>query len=156
MYGTLRDYRFSDDVADIRGSAIYGNNDEKLGKIDDVIFDQNTGRIQHIIVDTGGWLSSRKFLVPADRLATYPRDNGGFVVNLTKADIERFPTFDENIVASEDRFRQYESQYYSAWPTSRSETSRLCSFEDRLRQNREDIARRRASSAEPIRTRKVG
>src|ERR1700758_3450529 len=39
-YGTLRDYRFSDTEAakdDIRGSKVYGRNDEKLGKIDDVI-----------------------------------------------------------------------------------------------------------------------
>ena len=40
-YGLLRDYRFDDEGAaeDIRGSKIYGLDDEKLGKIDDVIFD---------------------------------------------------------------------------------------------------------------------
>ena len=69
--GMLRDYRFTEDVDDIRGSALYGIDDDKLGKIDDVIFDHNTGTIEYAVVDTGGWLSSKKFLVPADRIYPY-------------------------------------------------------------------------------------
>jgi hypothetical protein len=40
-------------------------NDEKLGNIEDVIFDHTSGNIHYAVVDTGGWLSSKKFLVPA-------------------------------------------------------------------------------------------
>ena len=46
-FGTLRDYHFNDvDEAtdDVRGSKVYGPDDEKLGKIDDVIFDHSTGQ----------------------------------------------------------------------------------------------------------------
>jgi len=42
-YGTLRDYHFVDNESaadDIRGSKVYDLKDEKLGKIDDVIFAQ--------------------------------------------------------------------------------------------------------------------
>ena len=66
-YGTLRDYRFTDiDEAtdDIRGSKVYGFNDEKLGKIDDVIFDHATGQIRYVVIDTGGGCPSKKFIVP--------------------------------------------------------------------------------------------
>jgi sporulation protein YlmC with PRC-barrel domain len=66
-YGTLGDYRFADvkeAADDIRGSKVYGFNGEKLGEIDDVIFDQDSGGIVYVVVDTGGWLSSKKFLVP--------------------------------------------------------------------------------------------
>ena len=38
-YGMLREYRFTDTADDIRGSKLYGLKEEKLGKIDDVIFD---------------------------------------------------------------------------------------------------------------------
>jgi hypothetical protein len=38
MYTTLRDYRFKQDIDDIRGSAVYGPGDEKLGKVDDFRF----------------------------------------------------------------------------------------------------------------------
>ena len=60
MYTTLRDYRFNKDMDDIRGSAVYGPTDEKLGKIDDVVFDSNSGLIRYLVVDTGGWLKSRR------------------------------------------------------------------------------------------------
>jgi sporulation protein YlmC with PRC-barrel domain len=45
-YGTLRDYHLVDNESaadDIRGSKVYGLKDEKLGKIDDIIFDHSTG-----------------------------------------------------------------------------------------------------------------
>ena len=69
-YGTLREYRFSDTDAvkdDIRGSSVYGVDDDKLGKIDDVIFDHSNGNIRYAVIDTGGWLHHHKFIVPADR-----------------------------------------------------------------------------------------
>ena len=68
-FGMLRDYRFTDSAEDIRGSKLYGLDDEKLGKIDDVIFDYATGLIRYVVVDTGGWLSTKKFIVPGQPLA---------------------------------------------------------------------------------------
>jgi hypothetical protein len=50
----LRDYRFADNVDDIRGATLYGQDNDKLGKIDDVIFDHASGTIQYAVVDTGG------------------------------------------------------------------------------------------------------
>jgi uncharacterized protein YrrD len=63
-YGLLRDYRFEDlnTTDDIRGAHVYGRDDEKLGKIDDVIFNHSTGSIKYVVVDAGGWFSSNKFL----------------------------------------------------------------------------------------------
>ena len=31
-----------------------------------MIFDHSTGDIRYIVVDTGGWLSTKKFIVPAE------------------------------------------------------------------------------------------
>ena len=79
--GILRDYRFLDNEdADIRGAHVYGRNDEKLGKIDDVIFDHASADIRYIVVDTGGWLSSKRFVVPADGLNASPNHEGDFQV----------------------------------------------------------------------------
>jgi uncharacterized protein YrrD len=36
-YGILHNYKF-EDGQDVRGAEVYGVNDEKLGKVDDVIF----------------------------------------------------------------------------------------------------------------------
>ena len=94
-YGMLRNYRFTDEAEDIRGSKLYGLEDEKLGKIDDVIFDHTTGLIRYVVVDTGGWLSTKQFIVPADRLRPSTQHDDDFTVDLTKAQVENFPPYKE-------------------------------------------------------------
>src|SRR4051812_34415100 len=117
-YGTLRDFRFSDkDVDDIRGSDVYGQNDDKLGDIDDVIFDHSTGDIRYVVVDTGGWLSSNKFLVPADRLQPSSKHDDDYQVNLSKDQIQNFPPYDEKSVSDNDRWNDYETRYNAGWTT---------------------------------------
>jgi sporulation protein YlmC with PRC-barrel domain len=117
-YGTLRDYRFSDAATgneDIRGCKIYGRNDDKLGKIDDVIFDHSTGAIRYVVVDTGGWLSSKKFVVPSARLRRSTEHEDDFKVDLDKKQIENFPPYDEKSVESQERWGDYEKKYDEAW-----------------------------------------
>jgi sporulation protein YlmC with PRC-barrel domain len=117
-FGTLRDYRFSDtQVAseDIRGANVYGRDDEKLGKIDDVIFDHSNGAIRYVVIDTGGWLSTKKFLVPPQQLRESAKHKNDFAIDLDKKQIESFPPYRESDVGSEDRWRDYEDRYQAAW-----------------------------------------
>jgi uncharacterized protein YrrD len=97
-YGMLKDYKFGETTEDIRGSALYGVNDEKLGKIDDVVFDHSSGDISYAVVDTGGWLSSKKFVVPAGRLRPSTKHTNDFSCDLTKEQIETFPPFNERML----------------------------------------------------------
>lgn len=113
--GMLRDYRFTDQAEDIRGSKLYGLNDEKLGKIDDVIFDHTTGDIRYVVVDTGGWLSSKKFVVPAERIRASAEHKDDFAVDLTKQQIESFPAYDEKHLESDDQWTDYEKRYRAQW-----------------------------------------
>jgi len=117
-FGTLRDYRFADvDAAtdDIRGAKVYGLDDEKLGKVDDVIFDHATGRISYVVVDTGGWLSSKKFIVPPFQLSQSPKHDDDFQVHLTREQIETFPPYNEADVESDEKWAAYEGRYRSEW-----------------------------------------
>jgi hypothetical protein len=113
--GTLRDYRFSDAAEDIRGATLYGLNDEKLGTIDDVIFDHSTGLIRYVVVDTGGWLTTNQFIVPVDRLRSSAEHENEFAVDLTKQQIESFPPYKEADVESEKNWSDYEGRYRSSW-----------------------------------------
>ena len=114
-YGMLRDYRFPDVAEDVRGSKLYGLKDEKLGKIDDVIFDYFTGLIRYVVVDTGGWLTTRKFVVPADQLRASTEHKDDFAVDLTKAQVEAFPPYSESDLESEQQWADYEGRYRSKW-----------------------------------------
>ena len=115
LYNNLHDYRFNDtDVDDIRGATLYGVNDEKLGKIDDVVFDEPSGELRYAVVDSGGWLSSNKFLVPARQLMIREEADKDFHANLTKEQIERLPKYEEK-EKSETEWKDYEDKYKSAW-----------------------------------------
>jgi PRC-barrel domain len=127
-YGTLKDARIADGSDDIRGSHLYGLNDEKLGKIDDVIFDHSSGNIRYVVVDTGGWLSSKKFLVPADGLRPSAKHENDFETSLDKRQVESFPAYDEKDLNSETKWAGYEGRYRSKWVADpvlhRAETDR--------------------------------
>ena len=127
-YGTLKDARVADAADDIRGSHLYGLNDEKLGKIDDVIFDHSTGNIRYVVIDTGGWLSSKKFLVPAEGLRASAKHDNDFEANLDKPQVESFPPYEESDLDSESKWAGYEGSYRSKWVADpvmhRAETDR--------------------------------
>jgi hypothetical protein len=116
-YGLLREYRFDDQgtAEDIRGAAIYGRDDEKLGKIDDVIFDHSTGAIRYVVVDTGGWFSHKKFLIPPHRLHSSAEHKDDFTENLDKSQIETLPKYNESDLESDERWKKYEKDYDEAW-----------------------------------------
>jgi sporulation protein YlmC with PRC-barrel domain len=115
--GLLRDYRFEDlnTEDDIRGTAVYGRNDEKLGKIDDVIFDHSTGSIKYVVVDAGGWFSTKKFLVPPSQLRNSSEHDGDFAVNVDKHQIENFPAYNESDLQSDEKWKNYEKKFDEAW-----------------------------------------
>jgi hypothetical protein len=127
-YGRLGNYQLAEAAEDIRGATLYGVDDDKLGKIDDVIFDHSTGNIRYVVVDTGGWLTTKKFIVPAERLRPSRRHEDDFTCDLTKKQVERFPTYNEKDVDSQERWADYENRYRSEWKTSpvmhRAETDR--------------------------------
>ena len=117
-YGTLGDYRFSDTqeaALDIRGAKMYGPGDQKLGEIDDVIFDEATGAIVFVVVDTGGWLSSKRFIVPSQEIRPSLQHENDFLVDLTKEQIESFPPYDGTALTSEEKWADYEQRYRSKW-----------------------------------------
>jgi sporulation protein YlmC with PRC-barrel domain len=117
-YGTLGDYRFSDTreaAQDIRGSKVYGPHDKKLGEIDDVIFDEATGAIVYLVVDTGGWLSTKRFIVPPSEIRPSLQHQDDFLVDLTQEQIESFPPYDGESLTSEELWADYEKRYRSKW-----------------------------------------
>lgn len=116
-YGLLRNYKFAESAEDVRGATLYGVNDEKLGKIDDVIFDHASGDISYVVVDTGGWLSTKKFIVPTNRLRASSKHEDDFSSELTKEQIESFPPYKESDVESQDRWKEYEGKYRAKWET---------------------------------------
>jgi sporulation protein YlmC with PRC-barrel domain len=85
-YAMLGDYQFDAAVDDIRGANVYGPNNEKLGGVDDVVFNHEKGEVRYLVVETLG--SGRKHLLPAERVYRSVLDAKDFDVNLTHAEME--------------------------------------------------------------------
>jgi len=86
-----------------------------LGKIEDVIFDHATGSIRYVVIDAGGWLTRKKFLVPPDRLQISPKHDDAFFIDIDKKQIESFPPYNESDLDSEDKWQQYAERLQKAW-----------------------------------------
>ncbi len=114
LYGNLRNYEFMKETDDIRGAALYGAADEKLGKIEDIIFDQSNGDVRYVVVDAGGWLHTRMFLVPAGEITTREEGDKDFHVNMTKEQIEKLPEYKEEELESDGLWSDYEKKYDGA------------------------------------------
>lgn len=117
-YGTLKDYRFAtpeEAADDIRGAKVYGRDDDKLGKIDDVIVDHSTGHVRYAVIDAGGWLSSKKFVVPPERLRQSSEHPEDFEISATKQEIEKLPRYNESEVETGHTWEDYERRYKAAW-----------------------------------------
>jgi hypothetical protein len=91
----LDDSTVSFDGLDVRGA-----NDDKLGDLDGFVVDSGSGRVYYAVVDSGGWFSSRRFLLPIGH-ATIDDDRRAMRVDVTKDAVKRFPEFDA------DRFRKF-------------------------------------------------
>ncbi|WP_367106509.1 DUF2382 domain-containing protein [uncultured Psychrobacter sp.] len=102
IQATHRDL-IGDDYYDPTGKNAYGVNEEKIGKIEGALVEDTTGRIRYLIVDAGGWFSSKEVLVPAG-LARIVGDDV-FFDSLTKSQVEAMEEYDHDYQYS------YKEQY---------------------------------------------
>ena len=102
IQATHRDL-IGDDYYDPTHKTAYGVNEEKIGKIDGALVEDTTGRIRYLIVDAGGWFSSKEVLVPAG-LARIVGDDV-FFDSLTKSQVEAMEQYDHDYQYS------YKEQY---------------------------------------------
>lgn len=89
-----------DDVVDYDGLDVIGPEGGKIGDLDGFIVDADGGRLYHLVIDSGGWFTSRQFLVPSGhaRLAANRR---ALIVDVTRDALSRFPEFHP------ERFREF-------------------------------------------------
>jgi uncharacterized protein YrrD len=85
--------------------------DGDIGRIKDVYFDDHEWTIRHLVVDTGGWLTGRKVLVPPNAVMKIGRGEKKAFVDLTRQQVQNSPDIDTDVPVG----RQHEkvlSDYY--------------------------------------------
>ncbi len=101
-------------VRNLQGFSIAAE-DGEIGKIDDILFDDEKWTIRYLVVDTGSWLSGRKVLISPISFLRADWPNGVMHVRLTQQQVRDSPGIDTDQPVS----RQQEAalhQYYDYAP----------------------------------------
>jgi len=68
---------------------------ETLGSVDGFIVDSALGRPYYLVVDSGGWFKSKRFLVPIGHVS-FDSGRRRFIADVTRERVNRFPGFDRD------------------------------------------------------------
>jgi hypothetical protein len=91
----------------IEGFALEAS-DGAIGSISDLLFDDATWQIRWLVIDTGGWLSGRKVLLPPSALGHVNHIGHQFSVRLTQQQVKDSPSVNTDEPVS----RQMETGLY--------------------------------------------
>ena len=82
----------------IIGDNIYNPEGEALGKVSDIMIDMTEGKIEYIVMESGGFLGMNQKLsaVPFQALTIAKEHRNSFILNETKESLKRFPAFDKD------------------------------------------------------------
>src|SRR4051812_34280827 len=89
------------DASDLDGSFKFDGLDvesyteDKLGTVDGFIIDVNSARPYYIVVDAGGWFTSKYFLLPIGHAGLDVPENK-LIADVKKENVARYPGFDRD------------------------------------------------------------
>ena len=83
----------SDETLELDGMKVRNDVGDKLGSVDGLIVDSESGRTYYVVVDAGGWFKSKHYLMPVGQLHL-DDDRDALVVNLTRDRNQWLPGFD--------------------------------------------------------------
>ncbi len=98
----------------IRGLSIHAT-DGEIGKVDDLLFDDEKWVVRYLVVDTGSWLTGRKVLISPIAFRGIDWERGAVAVKLTRAEVEQSPDVStDQPVSRQQELRLFE--YYGYQP----------------------------------------
>ena len=81
----------------VEGTSVYGADRNKIGSIERVMIDKISGKVAYAVLSFGGFLGMGEdyYPVPWSTLR-YDTNLGGYLVNLTKDQLEKAPKYSES------------------------------------------------------------
>jgi hypothetical protein len=104
-----------DSTLDFDGLKVESTTGDKLGQVDGFIIDVSSARPYYVVVDAGGWFTSKYFLLPVGHVTL---DSAGprLVADVGKDRVQRYPGFDrgEFEKLTDDELNRMDAQMMSA------------------------------------------
>lgn len=96
---------------DIKSFEVIARKDEKVGSVEAILVDEDSGRFRYLIVDTGFWLFGKKVLLPIGLAFIVDMDRHVYVEALTKEQVKELPEYDENVLLDPQEEERIRSAY---------------------------------------------
>jgi len=103
-------------VLDLDGLDVRNQRDDHIGEVEGLLIDGVSGRPRYLVIDSGGWFRSRRFLLPIAH-AQLDDDRRTLRVNFDKETINRFPEMrnDRYEALTDEELQSYDE---GVWRTS--------------------------------------
>jgi len=84
-------------ASSIIGDKVYNEKNERMGKIEDIMIEITTGKIEYVVIEFGGFLTigEKYFAIPFNLLKVSP-EKKAFIFNQSREILEKAPGFDLN------------------------------------------------------------
>ena len=102
----------------VEGTAVYGADQKKIGKLERVMIDKISGKVAYAVLSFGGFLGMGEDYYPVPwATLKYDQNLGGYLVNLTRDKLDKAPKYTQSTGwnwTRENDQRVYD--YYGAAP----------------------------------------
>ncbi|MBE9079981.1 DUF2382 domain-containing protein [Romeria aff. gracilis LEGE 07310] len=123
-YPNYRDTFSDSNLSNIDDYSVYTRDNDKVGSVEDGLFEDGTGRFRYLVVDTGPWIFGKKVLLPIG-LANFDYDNQRIhVEGLTKQQIEELPEYKTDMMVDHDYEERLRGTYRTLPGRSQTATGR--------------------------------
>lgn len=102
----------------VQGTPVYGADGEKLGEIKDLMLHKLSGRVAYAVMAHGGFAGAGEKHHPLPwSILTFDPERGGYVVPLSKSDLEGAPAMAGDELGEEDEsWRERVHTHFQAAP----------------------------------------
>lgn len=100
----------------VEGTAVYNTNGDKLGSIENLMIDKQSGQVRHAVLEFGGFLGlgTDRYPLPWTMLK-YDTERDGYVVPISESqlnDAPRYPRNDESPFMNDADYGQRVNKFY--------------------------------------------
>lgn len=105
----------------ITGTDVRNPQDEYLGSIEDVVFDQRSGEIAYVVISRGGFLGIGEdyVAVPWQQLRVTPNLDT-FVLNMREGQLEAAPKVNPDVFATDEGYNRRRGEIDRFWDSNRA------------------------------------
>ena len=103
---------------EVEGTAVYNVAGEKLGSIDDLMIDKQSGQVRYAVLEFGGFLGMGTDRYPLSwSMLKYDTSQDGYLVPLDKATLENAPRYPASDAPeyTDEYGRKVYNYYGTAW-----------------------------------------